>query len=312
MAQKLDIDEAEAGSRLDRWLRRKFPAVSFAQAQKILRTGDIRVNGKRAKGDYRLQAGDDIKLPPFLSQPEFAEPLPKEEPAVSRAMMQQFAQSILYEDDFLIAINKWPGIAVQGGSKTTQHIDGIAKAWGKGKIRPLLVHRLDKDTTGVLVLAKTPKAAAFLTKAFAEKDTQKIYWAIVEGSPLQKSGQIDVPLRKKASMNTEKVEVDFDGGEDALTHFRMLDHRKNRALLELRPITGRTHQLRVHCAHMGFPIMGDVKYGASGKGRANLHLHARQIIVPHIELETIQITAPLPEHFTLSLKQYSLKSMGNS
>ena len=216
--------------------------------------------------------------------------------------------AVLHRDDAVIVLNKPPGLAVQGGSGTERHLDGLLDALRFGsEVRPRLVHRLDKETSGVLVIARTIAAAAFLTRAFREKTTRKIYWAIVVGLPKPRQGRIDLALAKRPGREGERVRADAEDGKRAVTYYRVIDSAGDRASwLALQPVTGRTHQLRAHCAAIGTPILGDAKYGAAAAhlagvpGAKQMHLHARALAIPHPLGGTLQITAPLPRHMRQS------------
>ncbi|HSO43174.1 MAG TPA: RluA family pseudouridine synthase, partial [Rhodospirillales bacterium] len=308
------VGEDEGGVRLDRWFRRHFPAVPHGRVEKLLRGGQIRVDGHRARADHRLEPGQTVRIPPL------AEPggrlVPKEpaapvasDPAADLATLRS---GILYEDEAVIALNKPPGLAVQGGSGTRRHLDGMLGLLARGGERPRLVHRLDKDTSGVLVLARTAAAAAFLTRAFRERSAGKIYWAIVVGVPEAARGRIDLPLAKRPGASGERMEA-VDEGERAITDYAVIERiSRHAAWLELSPLTGRTHQLRVHCAAIGTPILGDGKYG----GRAAflkdaaairvLHLHAQSLTVPHPAAGLLPIEAPLPAHIRQAWRRFGL------
>jgi len=214
----------------------------------------------------------------------------------------------LHRDDAVIVLNKPPGLAVQGGSGTERHLDGLLDALRFGSDeRPRLVHRLDKETSGVLVLARAVTAAAFLTRAFREKTTRKIYWAIVVGVPKLRQGRIDLALTKLPGREGERVRADVEDGKRAITYYRVVDDVGGKvSWLALLPVTGRTHQLRAHCAAIGTPILGDAKYGAAMAhlagvpGGKRVHLHARSLSIPHPLGGTLQITAPLPRHMRQS------------
>ncbi len=211
---------------------------------------------------------------------------------------------MLYRDEFAIVLNKPPGLAVQGGSGTERHLDGLLDALRfDGAERPRLVHRLDRDTSGALVIARTGAAAAFLTRAFRDKAARKIYWAIVVGLPKPDEGRIGLPLAKTPGRGGERVRPDPDDGKHAVTYYRVIESAGERASwLALLPVTGRTHQLRAHCAAIGTPILGDGKYGAAAAhiagvpGSRRLHLHAREIAIPLPQGGALRVTAPLPPH----------------
>ncbi len=291
------VSAADDGLRLDRWFKKHLPDLPFGRLQKLLRTGQIRVDGKRVKADARLVEGSVVRIPPIqLSDtPPPRKVVPKPED------IKLLKQSILYQDDWMIAINKPPGLAVQGGSKTTRHLDGMLDALKfKAEERPRLVHRLDKDTSGVLILARTRKAAQVLTKAFASKAVRKVYWALVVGNPEHDEGEITSRMSKQGGQGRERMESD-DAGLKAVTEYVRIDHAGTRAAwLALMPTTGRTHQLRVHCAKMETPILGDGKYGGAEAHIEGLskkmHLHARHLTVPHPTKGHVDIIAPLPDH----------------
>ncbi len=299
------------GQRLDRWFKEQRPGLSFGRLSKLLRTGQVRVDSKRAKADTRLSAGQIIRIPPLeldtLASPATAKSGLRT--GLSEADRLLLEQALVYEDDDIVALNKPPGLAVQGGSGTARHLDGLVSAWRKsGRLR--LVHRLDKDTSGLILLAKSVGAANRLTQAFKTGGIEKTYWAIVVGRPPYASGEIKAPISKMAGTNRaggagsggERMVVN-DQGQFALTHYQVVDKAGHRAAwLALSPRTGRTHQLRVHCEHMGTPILGDGKYGGQNAFldgldlSRKLHLHARQLLVPHPELGELRLTADLPPH----------------
>jgi 23S rRNA pseudouridine955/2504/2580 synthase len=295
------VAAADGVVRLDRWFRRHYPALSHGRLEKLLRTGQIRVDGRRVRASERIEPGQRVRVPPSAeaaSPP--AQRLPPEEEAAARRL-------VLYRDETLLVLNKPPGLAVQGGSGQRRHLDAILDGLRFGsEERPRLVHRLDKETSGVLLIARTAAAAAHLARAFREKTAKKIYWALVAGLPKAKEGRIDLPLRKAAGADGERVRPDAEEGKRALTLYRVLDNAGNRAsFLLLLPLTGRTHQLRVHCAALGTPILGDAKYGGgaaeiAGLPVSGLHLHARALEIAHPSGGTLRITAPLPLHMRAS------------
>ncbi len=299
------------GQRLDRWFKQHRPGLSFGRLSKLLRTGQIRVDSKRAKPDTRLSAGQIIRIPPLdieaLAAPAGSTTAAR--PSLSEADRSLLDDALIYEDDDLVALNKPPGLAVQGGSGTSRHLDGMVAAWRKqGRLR--LVHRLDKDTSGLILLAKSVGAANRLTQAFKTGQIEKTYWAIVVGRPPFLSGEIKAPIAKMPGGGTgaEKMMVS-DQGQFALTHYQVVDRAGHRAAwLALSPRTGRTHQLRVHCLHMETPILGDGKYGGQQAFldgldlSRKLHLHARQLVVPHPELGELRLTADLPPHMVTTFE----------
>lgn len=297
------VADDEAELRLDRWFKRHVPQLNHGMLEKLLRTGQIRVDGKRAQSNTRLAAGQQIRVPPIPEQAAPPPTAPKAKPKVSDADAKALQDAILYIDDQVIALNKPAGLAVQGGTGTDKHLDGMLDALRFGAERPRLVHRLDKDTSGVILLGRTAAAAAKLAAAFKTRAARKLYWALVVGVPKPRQGLIDAPLAKLPGKMGDKVAVDEDDGKRAVTAFRTVEAVKRAAWLEMEPRTGRTHQLRAHCALIETPILGDGKYGGaeaflSGQGVSRkLHLHARAIRVPHpVQGTVLEVVAPLPEH----------------
>ncbi len=298
--QTVAVTPDEAGMRVDRFLEARFPTLSFSHIQRIIRKGELRVNGRRAQPKDRLAAGQAVRIPPLrLDQPKPARP--DSEADKTRAFLKSIT---LHEDADVLVLNKPMGLAVQGGSGTTRHLDGMLEVLrdAKGQ-RPRLVHRLDKDTSGVLLIARHAAAAASFTRAFREKTTRKTYWAAVIGMPKLPQGRIDLALAKRVGAGGERVQADDEDGKSAVTYYRVMDHVGDRASwLALLPITGRTHQLRAHCAALGTPILGDGKYGGAAAHLAGvvaatgLHLHARSLQIPSPEGGTLRVTAPLPPH----------------
>lgn len=291
------VGKDEADIRLDRWFKRHYPGLPFGRLAKLLRTGQVRVDGKRAKPGDRLAPGAEIRVPPIEAG---AAPAKKAAAPVRAEDAAALKQAILYQDDDIIAINKWPGLAVQGGTRMTRHLDAMLDALKTGGERPRLVHRLDKDTSGVLLLARSPKAAAYLTKAFRDGKVEKTYWALTVGVPRPAEGEISMPLAKGRGPRGEQM-VGAKDGQKAVTLYEVLDVAGKRlAWLALRPLTGRTHQLRVHCAAMGTPILGDRKYGgpdAMIEGfEKRLHLHARSLKFRALDGRLREVRAPLPPH----------------
>jgi 23S rRNA pseudouridine955/2504/2580 synthase len=334
------VEADEAGMRLDRWFRGHFPDLSFGHLQKLIRSGQVRVDGGRVKTSTRLEPGQAVRIPPLGSTGsetasggrgapapvpggERARPLldrgsgrgaqpsasgggarPKTDAEALRAML-------LYEDDQVYVLDKPPGLAVQGGSGLTRHLDGMLEAWRdrKGQ-KPRLVHRLDRDTSGVLVVARTRLAAQQLAAAFRRRSTRKIYWALVKGVPKPRQGRISTWLAKGEGPDGERMRVAAHGDDEAshaVSLYSVVDQAGSKlAWLTMRPVTGRTHQLRAHAAHIGHPIIGDAKYFEAddwefpGGIQNKLHLHARRIVIPHPSGGSLDVTAPLPPHMQQS------------
>jgi 23S rRNA pseudouridine955/2504/2580 synthase len=255
-AETRAVKPNEDGMRLDRWFREHFPALTHAYLNKLLRTGQVRVDGARAKGNTRLAQGQSVRIPPLQFQTRPADtpdgavrPLSPKDKALLESM-------VIYQDDDVIVLNKPPGIAVQGGTKTTRHIDGLLESWGVdlGE-RPRLVHRLDRDTSGVLVVARRRHVAAALGKLFATRAVDKIYWAVVQGVPHPREGTIDAPLVKAAGADQDKVRLaqkGEEGAQKAITHYTVVDNAGTAfAWVEANPVTGRQHQIRAHLALIG-------------------------------------------------------------
>jgi 23S rRNA pseudouridine955/2504/2580 synthase len=318
--ETLLVEDGEADLRLDRWFRRRFPALTHGRLEKLLRTGQVRLDGKRAKSSDRVQPGQSVRVPPLRLE---TAPARRTAPAVRPEDLAALKGWILHQDKSVIVLNKPAGLPVQGGTKSERNLDAIlAAAADRFGGRPLLVHRLDRDTSGVLVLARNPQAARLLAEAFRGKAARKLYWALVAGKPERPHGMIDLPLAKRVGAAGERVvaldyeeDLDLDeaGARRAKSRYRTIDNAASRVTwLALEPLTGRTHQLRVHAAALGTPILGDGKYGGSGafvrmEGIANqLHLHARRIRLPHPERGTLDLTAAPPPHFTAALKELGL------
>jgi 23S rRNA pseudouridine955/2504/2580 synthase len=306
----LTVDAAEDGVRLDRWFRRRWPHLTNVQIQKLARSGQIRVDGARAKAETRLAAGASVRVPPL---PEASEPPPRD--GLSSADRAFVKGLVLYEDDEVLALNKPAGLAVQGGTKTSRHIDRLLSAWGEGLDRPRLVHRLDRDTSGVLVLGKSPAAAARLAGAFARRRSQKTYWAIVAGAPKPGEGVIDVPLAKQGFGDREMMaptNAKDPKGEAAQTEFVTVSHAaQTAAWMALKPITGRTHQLRAHMLALGHPILGDPKYhtnaSAALSDELRLQLHARRIVLPHPGGGDLVLEAPISPELRAGFERFGFE-----
>ena len=294
--RNIAVDPGEDGVRLDRWFRRRWPHVSQIQIQKLARSGQIRVDGARAKPEQRLAAGEMIRVPPLPDAPK-----PGDKPGLDPRDIAYAKSLVIYEDEEVLVINKPSGLAVQGGTKTTKHVDRLLSAWGEGLDRPRLVHRLDRDTSGVLVLGKTPGAAAKLSGAFARRRAEKTYWALVLGNPKPSEGVMELHLVKKGVGDREMVmpaDPKDPNADPAETEFVTISRAAHRvAWMALRPHTGRTHQLRAHMLAMGHPILGDPKYktdaSAELSGNLKLQLHARRLTLPHPSRGTLILEAPI-------------------
>jgi len=298
----IEVLADEAGVRLDKWFKNRFPTLGHGKLQKLLRTGQVRVDGGRVKSGTRLETGQQVRVPPLGEELLKPAQRPKA-PRLSEADTEEIQDSVVHIDDEVIVINKPQGLAVQGGSGTTRHVDGMLDALRFGyPDRPKLVHRLDKDTSGVLVIARTTQAARRLTEQFRTKDVRKLYWALAVGVPEPEDGLIDLRLIKAPGRGGERMVVDEVNGKRSQTRYKVLDKAgKQASWLALEPLTGRTHQLRVHLAEaLHTPIVGDGKYGASeafieGEIGRNLHLHARRISIPRERGKDIVISAPVPD-----------------
>ena len=328
------VSEDEAGMRVDRWFKRRYPQLALSHLAKICRKGEVRVEGKRVETSTRLEEGQKIRVPPLkLAQP--AAPAVKR---ISPEDQRAIREMTLFEDKHVLVLNKPFGLAVQGGSGTRRHIDGMLEAMAVGDTRPVLVHRLDRDTSGVLLIAKSRKMAADLGEIFRSRQAQKTYWAIVEGIPKPAQGRVSLYLAKGEGMETnrggarnlERMHVAKHGEAEAqhsLTYYATVDKLAPRcAWLSMKPLTGRTHQLRAHAEAIGHPIFGDPKYGRRPEDEIRrrdpmrampaelehkLHLLARRLVLPHPKGGVIDVTAPLPAHmkkswemFGFDIKQY--------
>lgn len=296
------VEKDDAGIRLDRWFKRHYPGLGFSHLQKLLRSGQVRVNGGRVETSTRLAAGQEVRVPPL--KPDDAH---RGSPAVVRRSgdREVLEAAILHEDASVIVLNKPAGLAVQGGSGLTRHVDAMLDSFtDRHGRKPKLVHRLDRDTAGVLVVARTRTAAAALGKAFKARETRKLYWALVAGVPRPASGRISTYLSRDEDRERMRVAQHGDtGAEHAETRYTIADKAGQKvSWLVMRPITGRTHQLRAHAAHIGHPIIGDAKYfnvenwELPGGIQNRLHLLARRIVIPHPDGGVLDVTAPLPPH----------------
>ncbi|MEL6689899.1 MAG: RluA family pseudouridine synthase [Pseudomonadota bacterium] len=325
--QTIEIAPGDGGQRLDRFLKRMFPQLGQGRIEKMCRKGELRLDGGRVKASSRVEAGQMLRVPPLPDGEK-----PKHEGHVDDRDAEMIRRTVIYRDDHIIALNKPPGLPVQGGSKLTRHVDGLGPALRFGlEENPRLVHRLDKDTSGVLLLARTRQVAAGLTETFRHRATRKIYWAAVAGVPQPKAGVIKYGLVKATGHGKdgsgEKMHVvhpddvqGTEGAKRATTEFATIEALGRRASwMALVPVTGRTHQLRAHMGALGHPIVGDGKYGGSGQenlgdgwGAAlggsfskKLHLHARSLTLEHpVTGATLHLTAPLPEHMARTWAEF--------
>ncbi len=314
--QTRNVSDDEDGMRLDRWFKTRYAALPHSRLEKLLRTGQVRVDGARAKASMRLTSGQSVRVPPLPDAPP-----PKPRTAPSKADKDFLASITLYEDEDLLILNKPSGISVQGGTKTAHHIDRLLEALGdRPKTRLRLVHRLDRDTSGVLVVAKRRSIAAKLGRAFQTRSVQKIYWALVHGVPKPPQGKVDAALVKATTPEGDRVRKARAGeqtqAQSALTYYAVTDRAARQvALMSLKPVTGRQHQLRAHMAILGHPILGDEKYPSSTalpEGIApQLHLHARRIGFPHPNGKgVVDVTAPLPPHMETAFAAFGFSPKG--
>ncbi|MDB5491517.1 MAG: pseudouridine synthase, RluA family protein [Micavibrio sp.] len=294
------VTPEDDGQRLDRWLKKHAPNLPYSLVQKLIRKGAIRVDDKRVQMDARLEAGQEVRLPPVVEDGKV------DRHFRSKPDDDKFIKSlVIYDDGDMIAINKPSGLATQGGMNIERHVDGLLEHLGDGDSKPKLCHRLDRDTSGILILARTREMAAKIGKAFESKNIRKYYWAIVVPAPEMNDGTIDAPLIKGEGYEKDMMVVDTENGKFSRTEFHVVERAaKKAAFITFWPRTGRTHQLRVHAQAAGFPIIGDEKYGNIEQSRAmidaldlspRLHLHAARIMFPHpVTKQMLDIQAPLP------------------
>jgi 23S rRNA pseudouridine955/2504/2580 synthase len=307
--EALRVTDAENDMRLDRWFRLHFPEVGYTYLQKLLRSGQVRVDKKRAQANDRLLSGMEVRVPAVVRQPKRQTPGLKAPLGISKADRDAIEKMILYEDDHVLVLNKPFGLAVQGGTGTKKHIDGMLEGMADrfGGERPRLVHRIDRDTTGILLVAKTRQAATKLGRTFQTRSAAKTYWAVIRGVPKPPQGKIEAALVKASGPDGDRVRKALPGEQDramhATTHYAVVDRAAHKAAwVSLKPVTGRQHQLRAHMHMIGYPIIGDNKYEGDLNMPAEniekkLHLHARRLIIPHpITGAKIDVTAPLPDH----------------
>lgn len=329
--QTVEVGPGEGDQRLDRWLKRRFPQLSQGRIEKMCRKGELRVDGGRVKAATRLEEGQQVRVPPLPDAPAPAQPA-TERPKISQDDARMIQDCVIWRDDHVLALNKPPGLAVQGGSGQSRHVDGLAGALRfDADENPRLVHRLDKDTSGVLLMARSRASAAALTRAFRHRSAQKLYWAAVAGVPHPKTGEIVTGLVKapghgaqgegERMMNIHPREIDTTpGAKRAVTEYTVIEAAAKRAAwVALNPVTGRTHQLRAHMAELGHPVVGDGKYGGSGQDNMGdgwgaqlggevsrkLHLHARSLAFDHpVTGARVQLVAPLPRHMAATWKLF--------
>ena len=300
--QHIAIEANDDGMRLDRWLRAKFPGLNQGRVQKLLRTGQVRVDGGRAKAAQRLESGQSVRVPP-VDESQQAKPSTMR---ISKSDRDFTKSLILHMDQHVIVLNKPFGIPVQGGPKIERHIDGYMDALTfDADEKPRLVHRLDRDTSGVLLLARSRHVASTLGKTFRTRSARKIYWALVAGVPRPMQGRIAVSVQKLPGPQGDRVHVVRDntpGAQHSVSYYSVVEKAGEKfSWITLKPVTGRTHQLRVHMEHVGHSIVGDRKYGEEiafpgGEIVDKMHLHARRLTLPHPAGGTLDVTAPLPEH----------------
>lgn len=301
--ETVEVAEDDGVARIDRWLRRRYPQLTQGQVEKLIRTGQVRVDGARVKASDRVTPGQNVRIPPLPDAP------PPRAPGTITSKDADFVRSlVIHRDDDVIVLNKPAGLAVQGGTKTARHLDGLLDGlMFDAEKRPKLVHRLDRDTSGCLLLARHPRAAAFLGEAFRDRDTDKIYWAVVVGSPRPKVGELRSWMRKAPGPRDADREMmvaaqqSDDGAVHAVTQYAVVSEAaQSAAWVALRPVTGRTHQLRFHMAEFGHAIAGDPKYRCDRPTpndlQRMLHLHARAIRLPHPSGGELKVIAKLPPH----------------
>ncbi|ACT59735.1 RluA family pseudouridine synthase [Hirschia baltica] len=322
---QIPVGDTEGDVRLDRWLKRRFPGLTQGQVEKLLRKGEVRVDGSRAKSSTRLEPGQVVRVPPMPSTDQGKKhPQKEEEVYVSPRDAELIQSLILYEDEDVYVLNKPSGLAVQGGTKTLRHVDGMANALTRpGQDKPRLVHRLDKDTSGLLVLAKTAQSAAEMSKHFRSRELDKIYWAVVKGVPNPNEGELRGWMMKAHGPGQDKELMTAGvhgqkGAVFAITDFKVVSTAGQRASwVALKPSTGRKHQLRYHMSEIGNSILGDAKYTCDRETPAGLppglHLHARALRMPRRRGSDVEVIAPLPEHMkkTFDFFGFSEDEAGN-
>jgi len=315
-ARTFTVSDDDDGIRLDRWFKRHMPDLSFNIVSRWARTGQLRLAGKRAVPGDRIEAGQEIRVPPVDPEPARGPRPQRERETLTEEEVQLVREMVIHKDAHAFVLNKPPGLATQGGTKTTQHLDRLLDGLANDESgRPKLVHRLDKDTSGALLVARSARAAAHFGKTFSSRTARKVYWALVVGVPDRDEGLIDAPLAKQPGTGGEKMHISEEHGLPARTRWRVIDRAGNStAWIELQPLTGRTHQLRAHMAAIGHPIVGDAKYGGpdaflTGGISRKLHLHARRIKVDGPDGKIIDVTAELPAHIAESLATIGFEPM---
>lgn len=310
--EQITVEAGEAGMRLDRWFKTHFPGLGFGHLQKLLRSGQVRVDGGRVKADTRVEPGQQVRIPPLDVDKKGGPENLTGHSIRNQGDADVLQKMLLHEDDKVFVFNKPAGLAVQGGSGVTRNVDDMLEAWrNKRGEKPRLVHRLDRDTSGVLVVARTRLAAMKLAEAFRARETEKTYWALVKGVPPKREDKISTWLIKEQTPDGDRMRVakhGEKGADHAVSFYRVIEQAAQRLTwLEMQPHTGRTHQLRVHAAYIGCPIIGDPKYFEAdtnwdfpGGMQNRLHLHARRIVIPHPDKGVIDITAPMPQHMRQS------------
>ena len=314
--RKKEVRPEEDGMRLGRWLKTRFPDMPHGRMHKALRKGEVRLDGGRARTDTRVVTGQTVRVPPYDPAPVAGSCKSKGPDPQDEAFVKKL---VVFRNAVILGINKPPGLAVQGGSRTGRHLDGMLGFLSfNAPERPRLVHRLDKDTSGVMLLARTREVATVLSEAFKGRRMKKIYWAVTAGVPDADAGTINLPLAKRGGACGERVVADPENGQSAVTDFAVLDRAGEKAaLVVLRPQTGRTHQIRAHLAAVGTPILGDGKYGGKQALQAGndmpkcLHLHARSLTLPpHVPGAGTRIVAPPPQYFKTTLDLFEFETPG--
>ncbi|VAV88201.1 Ribosomal large subunit pseudouridine synthase C [hydrothermal vent metagenome] len=309
--RQFTISSDDDDIRVDRWFKRHMEEVPFNVVSRWARTGQLRLDGKRVTPGNRIHEGQVLRVPPAEIERPGRVAKPRTE--LSKDQIDFVQELVIHKDNSAIVVNKPPGLATQGGSKTSTHLDGLLDGLSfDAKSRPRLVHRLDKDTSGVILLARSPGAASFFSKRFSGRTARKVYWALIMGVPEIADGIIELPLSKQPGSGGEKMHVDEANGQSAKSRYRIIERAGNRACwVELQPFTGRTHQLRVHMAAIGHPIIGDGKYGGkdaflTGAISRKMHLHARRLRIEHPDGHKLDVKADLPEHFADSMENLGL------